>query len=280
MPTPNNTKNRDREAPTFANINLLGKCNARCFFCLGEDIHDLLCRHDQTKVHFRDWKNFNQFLDRCQDSGIKKLYITGQNTDSLLYAHLDELISNLKSSGFGVGLRTNGYQATNCMETINKCTESVGYSIHSLDPMTNQMIMGRNTIPDWKSIISQTEKPRVQIVVNRCNKHEVWGLIRFAAAFPNVRYIQVRRVSTDTRVEQLAPDISAYEEFYTTASQAFPLKERLWGDAEVYEIFGKDVVFWRTVRTTVNSFNYFTDGTISEMYFVVEGYLNNYQKEA
>lgn len=30
--TANNTKNRKREAPTFANINLLGKCNFDCFF--------------------------------------------------------------------------------------------------------------------------------------------------------------------------------------------------------------------------------------------------------
>ena len=31
-------KNRNRQVPTFANINLLGKCNADCYFCLGKDI--------------------------------------------------------------------------------------------------------------------------------------------------------------------------------------------------------------------------------------------------
>lgn len=30
---------------------------------------------------------------------------------------------------------------------------------------------------------------------------------------------------------------------------------------------------WRTVETSVNSINYFTDGTISDEYFIVEGYL-------
>jgi hypothetical protein len=29
---------------------------------------------------------------------------------------------------------------------------------------------------------------------------------------------------------------------------------------------------WRTVGTSVNSLNYFTDGTLSGEYFVIEGY--------
>lgn len=35
-------KNRKRDKYTFANINLLGKCNADCYFCLGKDIPELL----------------------------------------------------------------------------------------------------------------------------------------------------------------------------------------------------------------------------------------------
>lgn len=37
-----------------------------------------------------------------------------------------------------------------------------------------------------------------------------------------------------------------------------------------------EVVFWRTVKTTTNSFNYFTDGTFSKEYFIVEGYANEH----
>ncbi len=90
-----------------------------------------------------------------------------------------------------------------------------------------------------------------------------------------IQYIQIRRISTDTRLEYLSPDIVEYEKLYTEVSRIFPLKEKLWGDAEVYDIYGKDVIFWRTVKTSINSINYFTDGTISDMYFVVEGYLKN-----
>jgi molybdenum cofactor biosynthesis enzyme MoaA len=74
-------KNRNRENPTFANINLLGKCNVDCYFCLGKDIPELLNIHDQTRMPFREWKNFDKFLSICKEGGINKLYITGQNME-------------------------------------------------------------------------------------------------------------------------------------------------------------------------------------------------------
>lgn len=271
----NVVKNRNRDPFSFANINLLGKCNCSCFFCLGEDIHNELEGQNQLAVHFGEWKNFNHFLKKCQDNNVKKLYITGQNTDSLMYHYLEELIDYLHYHNFDVGLRTNGYLAEEKMSIINKTDLSVGYSIHSLHPVTTNMIVGRSDMPRWDYILRLTERPRVQIVVNRCNKHEFFDILKYLQHYPRIRYIQARRVSTDTRLELLAPDIAAYEELYTQVSQIFPLKEKIFGDAEVYTIYGQDVVFWRTVKTTANSLNYFTDGTVSEEYFVVEGYLKN-----
>jgi hypothetical protein len=43
-------------------------------------------------------------------------------------------------------------------------------------------------------------------------------------------------------------------------------------DAPQYLWAGKKVSIWRTVGTSVNSLNYFTDGTLSNQYFVIEGY--------
>ena len=45
--------------------------------------------------------------------------------------------------------------------------------------------------------------------------------------------------------------------------------------AEIFNVYGKDVSFWSTVETSVNSLNYFTDGVCSDEYFIVEGYLKN-----
>lgn len=49
----NNTKNRERDDFSFANINLLGKCNVDCFFCLGKDIENELSCHNQLKDFYQ-----------------------------------------------------------------------------------------------------------------------------------------------------------------------------------------------------------------------------------
>ena len=267
-------KNRNRDQYTFANINFLGKCNVDCFFCLGKDIEELLCKQNQMNDHFSTWKNIDKFLDICKQNNINKLYLTGQNTDPLLYKYLDEIIENIQSKGFSLGIRTNGYRALAKMDSINTLKEEIGYSIHTLSPTTNKMILGRADIPDWENIINKSgNNVRVSIVVNRCNREEIWDILKFLSKFPNIRYIQIRRVSTDTRLNELAPDISAYETFYTEASKIFPLNRKFVTDAEEYVIYDKPVVFWRTIKTSVNSLNYFSDGTISDLYFIVEGYL-------
>jgi len=272
-----NNKNRERDYYSFANINLLGKCNVDCFFCLGKDIADKLSCHNQVREPFCNWEHFNDFLCRCTALGIQKIYITGQNTDSFVYPHLQSLVDWLHNCGFQVGLRTNGFNATDDnIRIANKCELSTGYSIHALSPVVNKMILGRDRVPDWEKILNATERPRVSIVINRCNEYEFWNLLKFISNFKHVRYIQARRVSTDTRLELLTPDIAAYERVYTQVASIFgPPSRKFVTDAEEYQIYGMPVVFWRTVKTSVNSINYFTDGTISEEYFVVEGYLKN-----
>ena len=131
------TKNRNREKFSFANINLLGKCNVDCYFYLGKDIHDLLSVHDQTKEFYLNWKNFARYIRMCKKQNIKNLYITGQNTDSLLYNHLGNLINYLQHiHGFDVGIRTNGFLSLKHIKTMNLCRWNVGLSIHTLNPET------------------------------------------------------------------------------------------------------------------------------------------------
>ena len=102
--------------------------------------------------------------------------------------------------------------------------------------------------------------------------------MKFLSKFPNIKYVQVRRISTDTRYEELKPDIYVYEKLYRFISQ-FSMFPRIadFYDAQRFIINGIESVFWRTVETSVNSINYFTDGTIANCYFVIEGYLKNYK---
>jgi len=270
-------KNWTREAPVFANINLLGRCNVDCYFCLGKDIDEYFKKQNHQRIHFSEWKNFGTYIEKCREAGIERMYITGQNTDSLLYSHLQEIVDFLQDKwGFGVGLRTNGYLAPQNMDTINKCRRNVGYSIHTLKPEVNWTIMRRRDIPDWETIIPATKNCRVSIVLNRHNQSEIYDLLRYISKFENVKYIQVRRICTDTREDYLIEDVSAYECVFEAVKRKFPQIGTFYS-AEVFDMFGKKVCFWRTVKTTIESFNYYTDGTINEEYFVIEGFMRESQ---
>lgn len=273
------TKRRDRAEYSFANINLLGKCNAKCYFCLGEDIHDLLTVHNNIKTHFNEWKNFDKFVESCRKNNIKKIYLTGQNTDSLMYKYARELFTYLISESFTVGLRTNGYLAHKNIDLMNMCENSVGLSIHSMDPETNYKIMKRRDFPDWDTLIPQINNPRVAIVINRYNINEFFDILKYLSKFKNIKYVQARRISTDTRYEMFKPDLAIYEDLYDKVNKEWA--DSYLGDfyhAQQYNMYGLQVNFWRTVQTSVNSINYFTDGTLSDNYFVIEGYKENYTK--
>ena len=274
-------KNRNREEYMFANINLLGKCNANCYFCLGKDIPNLLNIHNQLHVHFSEWKNFEKFLKDCESRGIKRLYLTGQNTDALLYEYFDELIDYIQDRGFELGIRTNGYLIEKHLSGIRKLKGGVGLSIHSLDSETNNKIMGRPDILDWERLIpaikSDTNHIRVAVVINRYNKDQIIDIIKYLSKFDEIDYIQARRISTDTREDTLLEDVEIYENLYREVEKKFSVYDTFY-NAQRIRMFGKEVCWWRTVETTANSINYFTDGTISGNYFIVEGYLNNYKR--
>ena len=269
-------KNRKREKYTFANINLLGNCNADCYFCLGKDILQELEGKNQLNLHFSKWKNFEYFLQQCKKENVSKLYLTGQTADGLQYHYLNEIIDYLQNNGFIVGVRTNGYLAEAKIDSVRKMKGEIGYSIHTLIPEKNQIIMGKNYLPNWGKIIPESgENVRISIVLNRYNIDEFDDLIQFASSFPNVKYIQVRRISTDTRMDLLQKDIDMFEEFYEKFAQTHQ-QDGNYYLAQRYFLNGKEINFWRTVETSCNSLNYFTDGTCSNEYFIVEGYLKNH----
>lgn len=271
-------KNRNRKNPTFANINLQGPCNYQCYFCLGKDIKSSTCKN-YLQTHFEEWKNFKEYLEKCKNANIQKIYLTGQNTDPLLYRYLEELIEYLKVENFQVGIRTNGLLSLEKIKEINSINEKIGLSIHSLNPDTNEKITGVRTIPDWSRIIDEIQVPiRIAIVVTRYNKDEILDIIQYFSEFEKIKYIQLRCISTDERYEELKEDIACFKQLSEHIQEQYPVLKEFY-TSSIYEIYGKEVSLWQTVKTSINSYNYFTDGIISENYFVVEGYKEQKEKE-
>ena len=272
-------KNRERSEYSFANINFLGRCNLDCFFCLGKDLEEEFSKYNQLDTPPSELPNLDEFLDLCDACGVKNIYITGQNTDSLLYRHLDKLIEYLQEDrDFKVGLRTNGLLAKRKINTINKCRKSISYTLLTLDPETMQKITGVRIIPDFDYIFRNVTIPqRVATVVTTYNVDEILDLIKFISKYPQIRYFQIRRISTDTREEELREHIEIFEEFYERVRKEFPQVGE-FEKAPILDIFGVKTCFWRTVATSVNSLNYFSNGVISDEYFIIEGYLKNKDK--
>lgn len=271
-------KNRCRDNPTFANINFQGPCNYQCFFCLGKDI-DCAKKNSYLNVDFRKWKNFDKYLMMCKQANISKIYLTGQNTDPLLYQYLDELISYLKEKKFVVGIRTNGVLALQRKKEIEKLNGNISYSIHTLDKDINYQITKSYQVINLDKIDKEIVKDyRVSIVVTRYNQNEVLDTIKKLSTYSKVRYIQLRCVATDFRYECLEEDILSFQKVCLEIEEKFPLVNEFCS-AKIYNIYGKEVILWKTVMTTVNSYNYFTDGVISDNYFVVEGYMKGKNEE-
>lgn len=267
-------KNRNRKDPVFANINFQGPCNYKCYFCLGNDIC-LSNKLNFLNKHFKEWKKLDEYLALCKVKKIDKIYLTGQNTDPLLYKYLDEFIMYLKDQGFKVGIRTNGYTSLMMMDTINSINGSFSLSIHSLDSDTHYKITKVRNIPDWDKIIPLIKVPlRVAIVVNRYNEEEIFSIIKYLSKFNNIRYIQLRCVATDTRYDELKDDIVSYKRISEKIDKTYECVREFF-TSKIYNIDGMEVDLWRTVATDINSLNYFTEGIISDDYFVIEGYNKN-----
>lgn len=266
-------KNYDKGAYSFANINMLGPCNLDCFFCLGKDLPEVGVEN-QLRDHFSEWRGLGRYLDQCKSYGIQNIYLTGFNTDPLIYRHLEELVDYLQDqAGFCVGIRTNGVAAKNKIDIINRCRKSVSYTLLSRSPAVLEQIAGRAVIPDFDSVFRGVQIPqRVATVVTRQNKDEVLDLIEFTSRYPQIKYFQVRRVSTETRFDRLRGDILAFEELLEEVRGKGFSQSGDFEKAPIFNIYGVPVTFWRTVETSVNSINYFTNGVMSDQYFVVDGY--------
>ena len=163
-------------------------------------------------------------------------------------------------------------------EDINKINDKVSISIHTLNENTLEKITGVKLNIDWDKIINSIKVPlRIALVVNRYNKDEVLDTIKYLSKFKNISYIQLRCIATDNYYEYFKEDIDDFLELSEYIDKKFKYKKSFY-TSKIYEIYGKEVSLWRTISTTINSFNYFTNGIISDDYFIVEGY-NKGKKE-
>ena len=287
-PESNVNSNGAKEAPSFADINMLGRCNLKCFFCVGKELETVAQRKGKNinldsnmGKHFSKWPNFEKFLDLSKKQKIKKLYLTGSNTDPSTYKYLPELIEYLKDEGFTVGIRTNGYfDLTKQNDILKALNGTVSYSLQSLTPETNKKITGTAKIPDWDNIIPNSgDNVRATIVVNRYNADEILDMIRYLSKFDNIKYIQLRSIYAETKgfKQKYARDTKAFRDLSEKVKKNYKYV-RTFKNCPIYMVDGKEVVLWDLGQNTINANNYYTDGNFHQNYYVVKGYTTNLPK--
>lgn len=258
-------KNRKKKEIRFANINFVGRCNARCFFCIGEEADK------KTKgmfdLHFSHFPNLDAFLSDCKTHEIVKLYLTGLDSEPSIYPYLKEFVEYLKDQGFSVGIRTNGVKIID----YGMFDDEVSVSIHSFSETINKLI-GLPTV-DFAAFREKLEcvNHRYALVVNRFNEDGIIDTLHELCKDENARYIQIRQLCTDELDEKYKEDLEAFGRIEAKIKSTCRKVSEFDG-CESFEFDGKEVCVWKPMSNDTNSWNYFIDGKISKSYFVLESY--------
>lgn len=260
-------KNRNKNKPSFANINFIGKCNAKCFFCIGSEAH-----HKESKYfekHFKDFPNLDTFLRECKKDGINKLYFTGLDSEPSLYPYLKEFTEYLKNEGFIVGIRTNGVK----MLDYSIFNGEVSISIHSFNKISNILIgMPNVNFEELKSRLSNI-KHRYAIVVNRFNEENILETLTQLSSDKNIDYIQLRQICTDEMDEKYLEDHLSFDRVAKYMENHYSCIKEFDG-CKIYDFNGTEICVWMPMSNETNSYNYFIDGRFAKSYFVLETYNN------
>ena len=260
----------------YGEILFLGPCNLHCYFCLSNEMPKLnQDNNDQMHIHFKEWPNFVKYLYFLREEGIKKIYLSSVTTEPMLYEYIGKLIAYLKSYGFTVGIRTNGYLAIPKMDELLLCDEEISFSINSLNPATNKKICGISGIPDYRGIfktfIENNKKCRISIVINKYNAHEIKDILNYISVYSCVNYMQIRQVYKYGKKDK--EEIVAFQRTEKWLKENAKLVGNYY-ESPIYEYNGLRVSLWKDVfkRESIHSYNYFTNGLISEDSLLIPAY--------
>jgi len=146
----------------FGNIHLSGPCNRACYFCIGQHMMAL-----DAENNLGEWplKGIDSFVEECILAGVTEIYVTGTNTDPLMYQHTAELKEYLlrRIPELVFGIRTNG-----AMHTSPKFEhyDKGSITICSLNPEIHTKMMGKGSPADLEYIVKKWgNKFKVNIVL-------------------------------------------------------------------------------------------------------------------
>ena len=259
----------------YGEILMLGRCNQKCIYCLGNEMPSTK-KYDFNNVHFSEFVDFERFIDILIERNIDEIYLSSVNTEPLLYKYADELVDFLQHKAFKVGIRTNG---TIYNDVLKKLDAEISISINSFNDANNLKICDRkSSFETLRKIINNLsglgKTIRLSILVNQYNADEFESILSKISQFKDtIDYVQLRRWYTLNNTA----DNNPYEKCLNF------IKENLkhignFYESDIYETNdGVRVSIWNDVfkKESVQSVNYFPNGKISDYNLLIPIFENN-----
>lgn len=241
----------------FANLLFSGPCNARCPFCIGQQLIPAL---KQNNLNLYPPHNLDSWIELIHQHSIRQVVLTGSDTDPQLYQHEALLLAHLRKrlpTGTQFSLHTNGLLALKKIDTFNQY-DRVTISLPSFNPQTYHRMMGRRDPPDLEGILSKAKVPvKISCAIDKYNRDEMPDFLAGCARM-GIRRVVVRKLFGEAQ----------------SWSELLPWKRLnlVWvgtyRDNPVYEANSMQVTLWDFQTSTSTSINLFSSGHISKEYLL------------
>jgi sulfatase maturation enzyme AslB (radical SAM superfamily) len=234
----------------FGNIHLSGPCNRSCYFCIGQH---MMALDSFNTLDVFPLPGLDEFIEHCRARHVQTVYLTGTNTDPLLYRHISSLFARIYTAGFRLGIRTNGIAFT---PERWIWFDEASVTVCSLNPKISHAMMG-GPPPDLPRILEHSRQYdlKVNIVLGPENLHEIEETLTALAR------MGVPRVNLREPYGQ--PNQSNPMRFYRQTGTRYGMP--------FYDWDGMEVLYWDVHYVEVESVNLYASGRVSEAYPITQG---------
>ncbi len=180
----------------IGNIHLSGPCNRSCYYCIGQH---MMALNGQNNLDTWPLAGLEEFVDQCNARGISRVYLTGSNTDPLLYQHIEELerylIKNIEQRRIRFGLRTNGALLARRWAALESF-DSISVSITSFDAAIYMATMGQGQPPTVSLLCELAQQTDLTVNIVLCPEivedMDILWTLETLATVPGLKRVNLR----------------------------------------------------------------------------------------
>jgi hypothetical protein len=216
-------------------------------------------------------EGLEDFVRECRRRNIREVYLTGSNTEPLLYQHLGKLVEYLRQeiSGVHLGIRSNGVLIPEQIEEWLLFDEG-SITICSTSTEINQQMMG-GPPPNLKEISKLCQDQLMQVTINITLGPENKTDIHYT--LDDILNIDYPWKWINLREPYGQPEVGNPLEGWTKQGEIYGMPFYLV-DRDLYDpsMGGIRVTYWNVHYVQVKSVNLYANGHISTDYAVSKGH--------